>query len=292
VRAKAVPQAVPSSFRYPGYGGSNGQLSRMYQTKEAVSAVMLAASDAEYGLMRYFQNYEWNSATFYCSSYIWYDGTGSSSNCAYNFGVTTFGALNSEDHPRGGQLIVEVGPDTTDEISSWIDHSHNQLACAPSDMTCGDHELRSDGNTPLEATIDEARLYMEALKSSDPEPEREYIVFLITDGEDTCSGSYTFKPSPPANNVENAIRQYDGSVKLYLIGVGAGLAGVPTLDEYMTWAWAWCAGTDCHSACTDETMCADDEQCATNFCLPKALLTMDQSEVEAFMSSVITDAIM
>jgi len=111
-----------------------------------------------------------------------------------DFGLMLFPRWPHVADCSSGKVNVGVAPATTGAIAATLSGTY------------------PTGNTPLALSLDEARLYLQQIKSTRP----QYVV-LITDGMETCQPTYVNTPQGAAGKLMS-----DG-VKTYVVGFGSGV---------------------------------------------------------------------
>ncbi|MBN2715045.1 MAG: SUMF1/EgtB/PvdO family nonheme iron enzyme, partial [Deltaproteobacteria bacterium] len=191
----------------PGTANGGGTTSRLYAAKNAMTQMLNASGEIEFGLLKFNQNYSSNQPT-----------TGFSSNQYYaNQIANTYDRLRYEGTSTftdwRDYLAVGFGdysiPDTTNliewrdvntennrsEIAMWMDHHEYGNGTAQPDTSLfpgpwndfKEQELRADGGTPLEDALVAARSYLTLLRDvstglDDFRSCRKYTVIVLTDG--------------------------------------------------------------------------------------------------------------
>ena len=113
-----------------------------------------------------------------------------------DFGLMLFSRWPHVKNCSSGKVNVNVGPGTSGSITSMLNSAY------------------PDGDTPIALSLDEARKYLQTIKTySKP----QYVV-LITDGKETCQPASV--NSPPAA----ATKLLNNGVKTYVVGFGSGVS--------------------------------------------------------------------
>jgi len=200
--------------------------SRLYKAKEALTKVISAYPEIDFGVARFAQDVagklscqlaHWLECEGICCSY---DnpanntgGTPPGGACtvkagkAGNFSVKTvskgeecihYAGMCGPPH-RGADMLVGFGRSISQKLM-WMDHK--ETAFKPG-ITPGDHcgypgsgggdcELRGTGPTPLAGALLAARDYLAGERADDQIAScRKYAVILLTDGAETCGGTPT-----------------------------------------------------------------------------------------------------
>ena len=125
--------------------------------------------------------------------------------------------------------------------------SSNSCSLTSTGSNCVNAESAS-GGTPLASALQEAKLYLDAHKASDPARAcREKFVIFITDGADTfaCGGNGSENQSDQYKRrkatVAKAKALNDAGYKVFMIGFGADMP--EHLERTLNWA-AYFGGTD------------------------------------------------
>ena len=183
--------------------------SKMWIAKEAVSALLLAGHDIEWGLMRYHQQ---ESAGI------------TPGNDTYYPRAINYSGRNA--CLEGADLLVPISGSSTDDILEWIDHRESWPA---------DGELRASGYTPLGNALDDAYEYLRTdLIPSDPQSGcRNYYVLLITDGVQECpAGQDGGDPLAAASDLRDVtVGGESWDVRTFVVGFGPGLDGAEQLNR-------------------------------------------------------------
>ncbi len=215
------PTFGDGSAEHPGLDtngdGIAGNDSRLYQAKEAVTAVVSAYPDLDYALARYRQHTgqdmscllaHWVECADICCSYDDpSDNTGPES-CTVAAGAAGDVPIrpNSTGEEcinyvgwcgpprRGADILVGFGKDPS-QILMWLDHRETRFDPDTTEgdfcsfVGGGDCELRGSGPTPLAGALLAAKAYLAKIKALDPIADcRNYGVILVTDGAETCLG--------------------------------------------------------------------------------------------------------
>jgi hypothetical protein len=225
----------------PGNNDPNNR-SRLWIAKEAMTQMLNAAGEIEFGLVKFAQTYysdqdDAQDAGWYQGNQSAYSTTKDKIRYKGRSGTTAF------NDPKywlavgfGAQSLVDPFPrdvgaeNDRAEVLSWFDHheySHTNLrqpADSPYPGPYGDfkeQELRADGSTPLGESIREAYNYLMATNgviANDPFGYcRKYTVLVLTDGE--YDGSVN--PVGPVTDLYNA------GIDSWVIGLAIDS---PTLD--------------------------------------------------------------
>ncbi|MCG8555856.1 MAG: SUMF1/EgtB/PvdO family nonheme iron enzyme [Proteobacteria bacterium] len=190
--------------------------SRIWIAKEAIRSAILAYGDVEWALGRFHQNQG--------PGINGVDVNGIESCPQGNIGCpSTSRNTNYNGDCSGGDILVGfpaiapfLGLDNTYSLLKWMDNVEtnfvNDTTAAHycNHLGAGDCELRPDGPTPLEGILASSRNYLLPIRMSDPVAScRGYNVILLTDGEETCSGS-------PATE---AAALLGAGIKTYVVGL-------------------------------------------------------------------------
>ncbi|MBN2342205.1 MAG: VWA domain-containing protein, partial [Deltaproteobacteria bacterium] len=197
----------------PGVYNGGGELSRLYAAKNAMSQMLNASGEIEFGLAKFAQDYYSNQNNAVASSYYYGNQTagdfdelryhGFTSNYWAEFDgaddVYKWLAVGFGDYASsGGDLLYGRGANTENdraEVLMWMDHHEYGNGTEQADLSLWDgpdgdgleQELRADGNTPLGEVLRASRYYLEELRDpvtgkDDYRSCRKYIVVVLTDG--------------------------------------------------------------------------------------------------------------
>ena len=206
---------------YPGNlinGVPDGTNSRIYAAKAALTNVVNATGDIDFGLMRYApanvgngcQNNVncCNFGTPECTTTGGYVNNGGKLTWVGNCGPVTNGLATD-----GGQILVPPLPGSSKQAATWVDGVEDFRDNGKGQPLNG--ELRANGSTPLagSARTALAKWYQPILNYSRANPNcvfdpvntplcdpqidcRPYVFVQMTDGADTCDGNAN--TGPPA----------------------------------------------------------------------------------------------
>ena len=236
----------------PGNDDPNNR-SRMWIAKEAMTQMLNAAGEIEFGLVKFAQEYKTSQDAVVQptnASAYWYKYNQNSSRLDKLRYVGSNGNFAVQSHwlavGFGAQSLVapyprDVGTENDRaEVLSWFDHHEyspgtpgrpplGQADDSPYPGPTGDfkeQELRGQGGTPLGDAIREAYNYLTAANgviANDPFGYcRKYTVLILTDGEYT---SGTLNPVGPVTDLYNA------GIDSWTIGLAIDS---PTLDAMAT----------------------------------------------------------
>ena len=171
--ATGEPTGGDNSAEYPG----DGNTSRLFVAKNAMSALVETTSEVDFALMRYPQR----------------EGDGINRGILDGFQQNLYAGLEENPLNYGGScrgelrpamaddfysLIVPFGLDNESEIVAWLDHHENWPL---------DPELRADGPTPIAESLRIAETYFREVVADDPGVRcRQNAVLLLTDGGESC----------------------------------------------------------------------------------------------------------
>ena len=219
-----VPTFGDGSSGHPGLDTNGDGLthdSRLYKAKAALTKVISAYAEIDFGLARFAQGVD---SKLNCQVAHWIECAGIC--CTYdnpknNTGGTPPGGVCKLKAGSAGTLTVQVnspgeecihytghcgaprrGADILvgfekpiNQTLMWLDHTENSFKkSAVEGDHCdykggGDCELRGTGPTPLAGALQSARAYLARTLASDKISTcRKYAVILLTDGAETCSG--------------------------------------------------------------------------------------------------------
>ncbi|MCA9546594.1 MAG: hypothetical protein KC613_19450, partial [Myxococcales bacterium] len=211
------------SVTYPGLDwDGDGQFddSRMYIAKEALKSTLFGTAELEFGLMRYTQT-EGAGIRSTCSNRdcwdSWYDVP------PVRIGEGVINYDGASESCRGGEVLVDIAGDASNDIFSWIDHQESQPYRAN-----GNRELRGDGLTPIAGSLRSARdHFVNQVIPNDPRRAcRSYSILLLTDGEESCDVRPNGDPDQAALvGAASALRdlRFEGQptpVRTFVIGFG------------------------------------------------------------------------
>ncbi|MBW2736114.1 MAG: hypothetical protein JRH20_27325, partial [Deltaproteobacteria bacterium] len=219
------PTFGDGSLGHPGFDtdgdGEHGD-SRLYQAKSALTQVVNAYPEIDFGLARFAQGI---GPDVNCQLAHWFECQGQC--CTYDDPTN-----NSGGDPREGACTVDggaagminVGPDSPGDecinyagscgqprrgadilvgferpigqLLMWLDHNESSFSSSQSEGDhCnfsggGDCELRGTGPTPLAGSLQAAADYLARIRAEDRVSScRRYGVILLTDGAETCRGA-------------------------------------------------------------------------------------------------------
>jgi hypothetical protein len=201
-----------------------GATSRLYMAKNALTTVLSAYGEVQWGLARFQQlsghNYlcmchdEIPNNISGCGGYggLWapedecrlcdvmadypdYDLPSTHDRVCINYAGGLFEGCTdpiTSAPLTGADILVPLGADTEDEILSWIDHSESDPGesgydsnLAPEDQI--DPELRAVGGTPIGGSLSDIYDQLSWEIGSDPRRGcRPYSVIVLTDGAESC----------------------------------------------------------------------------------------------------------
>jgi hypothetical protein len=188
----------------PGALNGGGTASRLYAAKNAMTQMLNASGEIEFGLLKFNQNYsdagytaDWYRYNQTSTGYdvIKYDGTNTFSDWR-NYLVVGFG-----DYATPGTSNLSLWRDVNtendrSEVAMWMDHHKFQSGNGVTDSSTFpgpwndylEQELRGDGGTPLAEALVEARSYLNLLRDptdglDDYRSCRKYTVVILTDGD-------------------------------------------------------------------------------------------------------------
>jgi len=230
--------------------GIDGNDSRLWQAKNAVTSMIYAFGEVDFALGRFhqdqaaippgFQGPDPCSFVGCCSYDDPRDNVGWE--CDNTCGVPVMSGDPGSDDPlvhyagcclvnasgvcdaagpvrAGANILVGFAPDNQDQILMWIDHAESNFV---NDTTngaycgAGDCELRAIGPTPLGDSIASSTVYLGDVMTGDTWFGcRTYAVILLTDGEESCGGNPSAAAAALLNNL---------GVRTYVVGfaVSAG----------------------------------------------------------------------
>jgi MYXO-CTERM domain-containing protein len=200
--------------------GVKGNDSRLYKAKVALTNVLSAYPEIDFGLARYAQGVgpnvncqlaHWFECANLCCTYDdpTNNGTSPPQVCSVTAGsagtvpvympasageacINYAGSCGSPK--RGADILVGFGK-SLNQTLMWLDHKEtNFLATTAEGDHCagGDCELRGTGPTPLADSLLAAKAYLAKIKASDSVAScRKYAIILLTDGAETCQGNPT-----------------------------------------------------------------------------------------------------
>jgi hypothetical protein len=195
--------------------------SRLFIAKNALTALIQGTDGIRFALSRYYQSetgalfpvYWWYRQAPYGAANrvpLYYDG---SQGANWNCNATNVASPGGDT----GRLLVNfpATPDPSDTnksaILQWMNHTE--------DYAAGNRELRGDGSTPIDLTLQWANNYLARVRSADTATCRRNFVILLTDGNETCGGT------PP----NAATTLHDNGFDVFVIGFaipGGGQASI------------------------------------------------------------------
>jgi hypothetical protein len=237
------PTFGDGSANHPGIdknGDSQANDSRLYKAKQALTQVISAYPEIDFGLARFAQSVDTNIA---CQLAHWFECAGLC--CSYDNPTDNTGGT-----PPGGACNVQLSSNPSDTIAvqptstgdecinyagscgpprrgadvlvgfqrpiqqslMWLDHREtNFLATTTEGNHCsgGDCELRGTGPTPLAGSLQAVLAYLAKVRAEDQVSScRRYATILLTDGTETCGG----------NPVQAATDLLAAGVETYVVG--------------------------------------------------------------------------
>jgi uncharacterized protein (TIGR03382 family) len=205
--------------------GTDGNDSRLFLAKEALTTVISAYPEIDFSLARYHQDQAVDRA---CQLAHWFECAGicctyddptnnsvpsPSPACTVNGGI--LGNINVDMNSpgdecinyagncgppeRGADILAGFGADIN-EYLMWLDHDEtnfidDQTQGAFCDFASGgDCELRGTGPTPLAGSLEAVEAYLDPIIACDDAEAggcRTYGVILLTDGAESCQGNPT-----------------------------------------------------------------------------------------------------
>ncbi|MGK0361029.1 MAG: hypothetical protein ACI9U2_003347 [Bradymonadia bacterium] len=203
--ATGIPTGGDNSERHPG----DGNLSRLFVAKSAVSALIETTSEVQFALMRYPQaeGAGLNSGRIGGFQQNTYEGL---EETPLNYAGGCVGQLSDPTPDQASSLLVPLTNDNELDILRWMD-GHEDWP--------GDPELRADGPTPILTTLALADQYLRGVIRNDPvEDCRPYAVVLLTDGGESCVPAMDRAEAL----AERATLLQMSGVKTYVVAFGVG----------------------------------------------------------------------
>jgi hypothetical protein len=186
--------------------------SRMYIAKEAVRSVVEDRGiDVEFGLMRFHQEEG-------------LDILGPEEDF-YHDSLNYRGRDNCEPGVGGGNVLVDIGPGSRDEILTWMDNREDWPR---------NKELRGAGWTPLAQSLGDAQTYFatDVIPRDSSRECRAYYVLLITDGEQDCPGDNELNPAPRAAGLRATLSLAGFTdIRTWVVGFGPNVEGADQLNR-------------------------------------------------------------
>ncbi|MCG8553760.1 MAG: proprotein convertase P-domain-containing protein [Proteobacteria bacterium] len=239
--------------------------SRMWIAKEAIRSAVLAYGDVEWALGRFHQN-QGDSASSRTYNGTTCGGIGCPSvNRSIHYDGVCSVPGNADD---GGDVLVGfpdvapfVGLDNTYSILKWMDNVETNFINSTTEahycdhQGAGDCELRAEGPTPLEGILWDARQYLTPIKNADSTAScRGYYVILLTDGEETCSGTPTIE----------AAALLAAGIKTYVVGLAISSGNLDAIAAAGGTGTAFFAGNQAQLSAALASIVSDSlltEQC-------------------------------
>ncbi|MCP4600637.1 MAG: formylglycine-generating enzyme family protein [Proteobacteria bacterium] len=246
-----------SRFCCPGTGNS-----RMYAAKEAMSQMIFATDDIEFGLMKFAQRYhtapdfrdslyyDENQAVSSSGDYLRFGGSCVSfyhNDCDEDFGKPGTVGYNCINEWLCADFPDSQLPDNRGKILMWMDHHEfkydgtgvaDDAPVADWSFDHTEQELRGVDNTPLGDSLSAARIHLVGTDGNggiigdDTEAGRAcrpYSVILLTDGKETCGS--TGSPITQAGNLYDAHPVSGQNIKVWVVGLAASSSLITTLNN-------------------------------------------------------------